>query len=402
MSFIGPPEDAIKSSKHIVFLGTHNANPFRQKIQDWLPNLDLRSTEFVIADNASSDGSATWLKALCSSLGATSHFLQNRRNYGGYGNLISTLEKFPEAMWITTLHQDDFYESNHIQVHLDLIRQSEPNLGMVCSEALSEDLNGYTIPYPRAIWLLENQLDPVTIFLAHLKQHVFPFSGASISTNVLRRFNVPWHSTAFPDTELVMKMIAEFGVKFAEGLTVRYLENPKSESHSLSRQQREFGAFVALIRVFSHPNFRKICDMVPIGARQHFYSSLQEGIASRFTDGTLRSAMNLTVLEIVAEHLSMDENLAALIADGYQRIGDYRAVGHLQVFSAKNQEIPRNLTQGDSIDVTDKTRGYGHKLILLLLRILPRNLRKRIFRFFMKSRLGKRLFPSWHLLWKRD
>lgn len=127
---------------------------------------------------------------------------------------------------------------------------------MICSEAKSRSEANKTIPYPRANWLLRQDADPIAVFLSNLKNHTYPFSGATFAREVLERFPIPWHSTAFPDTEIVMKMCVEYKVRFSTEVTVEYLENAESESHSLSSSQREFGAFQALIRVFFSPQLQ--------------------------------------------------------------------------------------------------------------------------------------------------
>lgn len=390
------------SSEHVVFLGIYNANPFRRKIQDWLPKLDLSSTELVIADNASTDGSEKWLRELSQSLSVNAHFLQNDKNYGGYGNLMNNLKYFPSARWVTTLHQDDFYRDNHVQNHRKVIEKSLDNLGMVCSESKSVDINGHEIPYPRAIWLLERGLDPVTIFIAHLKQHIFPFSGATFATEVLRRYYVPWHSTSFPDTELVMKMIAEFSVRFADGVTVDYLENPVSESHHLSNQQREFGAYVALSRVFAHPNFRKVCQLVPIAKRKFFYKSLNDGLRTRFTDTKLRELISQTMLEIVAEHIGMDSDLADLLVRGYQNVADYRAVAHLRTFSNNEFEPQKLLPTTSDGELPSNNQEPRYVFAFYFFRRIPRKLRIKLFRILMMTKYGKQKFPDWDFIWDKE
>lgn len=390
----------IESIEHIVFLGTYNANRFKDKIHAWLPELDLSSTALVVADNASTDGSEKWLLDLCSSLGFSSQFLRNQFNYGGYGNLMMNLDKFPGAHWITTLHQDDYYASNHVQNHRQVLSKSNPNLGLVCSEAKSIDTSGREVPFPRAFWLLENQMDPVTVFLAHLKQHAFPFSGASISTQVLRKFRVPWHSTAFPDTELVMKMIAEFSVEFAEGITVEYLENPTSESHALESQQKDFGAFVALSRVFAHPTFKRICEMIPIEHRAYFYDSLIDGIQARFADTRIRALLSQAVLEIVAEHIGMDSHLAELLSVGYRDVGDHRAVEHLSILNRASNKSFDGSKGASAEKVFSWAQESKKRYLLFGLGVFPRRIRKFFAIKIMKSRFGKKIFPNWNFDWK--
>ena len=261
---------SIAQFEHVVFLGTFNADPFKVQIQGWLRGLDLAGVGLFVADNHSTDNTVTWMRELIADLNCFSVIAINKGNFGGYGNLAMNLVQFGSAKWVTTLHQDDRYSRNHVQNHRKIISHSAANLGMICSEAISVLPDGRRTGYPRAQWLLEDSPDPVTVFLAHLRNHAYPFSGATFSKDVLLKYPIPWHSTAFPDTEIVMKMAVDFRTEFASDVTVHYPENPSSESHSLTSQDRDFGVFQALLRVFAHPNYKVLCELV---SKKNFQTS---------------------------------------------------------------------------------------------------------------------------------
>ena len=386
---------------HIVFLGVYNADPFRSKIEAWLFELDLSGTALVVADNCSTDESVDWLRTLLAKLGVPNILIENANNYGGYGNLAMNLNLFPDATWVTTLHQDDRYSYDHVQRHRMIASASGSNLGMICSEARSITPEGNSRPYPRADWLLEDSRDPVTVFLAHLKNHAYPFSGATFSQEVLRSFPIPWHSTAFPDTEIVMKMIVDFDVEFAPGVTVEYLENPDSESHSLDQKHRDFGSFLALIRVFAHPNYKRLCDLVPVELIPNFVKALSAGISQRFEDPDLMNLLNQAVLEITTQHFGTTPDLAQALLRGYVRIGDARAVEVLTVLGAhpdilESEAATATASPSESVPVRTRSRR-----IPAVANLIPGPIMKFVFKRFMATRLGKRMFQAWDFDWDR-
>ena len=393
--------EGLASAQHVVFLGIYNADRFRSKIENWLPDLDLSQAHLLIADNCSSDSSMKWLTTFAQKLPNNVTLIRNEKNFGGYGNLSRNLPRFSNAKWVTTLHQDDLYLSAHVRNHREIIEASSSDVGMICSEAKSITEAKRTIPYPRASWLIGQDADPVTIFLANLKHHTYPFSGATFSREVLESYPIPWHSTAFPDTEIVMKMCVEYKFRFSSEVTVEYLENTESESHSLSSSQREFGAFQALIRVFSHPNYKALCGLVEEENRPAFVEALVSGLSQRISDENLRLLLTQSALEITAGYMGTFPQLATHLSRGYLSIGDQSAVNVLGALGA------RNLVQlGTPAKVWESTstRVKSPRLSAIQLQTfgaLPTVLRKGLFRSAMKTKLGKKLFPAWNFDWKR-
>ena len=384
--------------QHVVFLGIYNAERFIPKIGKWLPNLRFGDSALVIADNASTDNSLEKVSDLVQQLRVPYTVIRNAQNYGGYGNFAVNLEYFQNAKWVTTLHQDDSYSFNHIAGHIEILNSPPEKLGMVASEAESIDIRGRSVPYPRASWFLKPDADPVTIFLAHLKQHVFPFSGATFAMQALLDFPIQLHSTAFPETELVMKMVADYSFTFAPGITVEYLENPQSESHSLSGSNRDLGAFHALMRTFAHPNYAKICKAVNPQTLGNFLGALEAGIQLRIRDPRLREILIQTSLELSTQHLGMKPQIADRLVQAYADAKDYRAV---EVLENLGSNVPRDVTFEREKFHQKQRKNWVREWLLNLLRLMPRNLRTILIRGLVASSIGKKLFISWDFDWNR-
>lgn len=393
------PRDKPKNYHHVVFMGLHNPDKFRAKISNWLSGIDLSGTAIYVADNGSAISPESWVRELLEAKGVYYQYIQNDRNYGGYGSLIRNLERLKEVEWITTLHQDDWYAQDHVQGHRQVVKGSGAKLGVICSESISEDTDGRVITYPRGSWLLNDRSDEVGIFLAHLRSQIYPFSGATFRTSILRDYPIPWHSTAFPDTELIMKIAPRYEIKFAEGRTVRYLENPLSESHALTSHQRDFGAFQALIRVFTHEAYSQICEKVAPHDQEKFLKSLVQGIEIRFSDKSMAAIFCQTALEITSTHFGINGEMADFLIEGYRRAGDSAAVSILAGVS--NSADPAATTDEPlALNAPPASNNNLSKLALVLMRIIPRTLRKTVVRGIMRTRLGRRTFPQWNFRWK--
>ena len=397
-------DDSLKPIKaeHVVYLGIFNADEFRNKIESWLPALNLDGAHLVIGDNYSSDTSLSWLIKLVDSIDVKRTIIRNDKNYGGYGGFAINLHRFPETKWFTTLHQDDRYRADHVQKHREVLRANHSNLGMICSEFESVLPNGKKVAYPRAYWFLSQSSDPVTIFLANLKNHAYPFSGATFSRDIFEKFPIPWHSSAFPDTEIVLKMCGEYSVAFAEGLTVEYLENPSSESHSLTPAQREFGSFQALNRVFTHKNFGLVCNSVSLPNQTKFIGGLIDGISVRFRDNQLRRLMTQVALEQSAQHLGFTPDLARELAKGYMSVQDTRAVDVLAAIGGFSTNELKSDLLSPATPISNTTSNTLKSIWFKFFGYLPLKIRKSAFRLLMKSSSAKSRMKAWDFDWERN
>jgi hypothetical protein len=386
--------------EHVVFLGTYNADPFKSKIEKWLPALDLSGAALLVGDNKSTDSTVDWMSNLLGSLDCFAVIRVNDRNFGGYGNLATNLPQLKAAKWITTLHQDDEYSPEHVQNHRQRISVATPDLGMICSEAISVSPNGRRIGYPRAHWLLETRPDPLTVFLAHLKNHAYPFSGATFLKKALLEFPIPWHSTSFPDTEIVMKLAVDYQVEFAEGVTVKYLENPNSESHSLTPEHRDFGSFQALLRVFAHPNYEKLCRLLSERDTPSYLKALEEGISQRFQDIGYSNLMKQAAFEITAQHLGTSPAMATYLSGGYVRVGDVRAI---EILSSLGASIPKHAQPQSHLPPDSNLDGRDLENFGILARLsgyLPRGFRKALFTVLMRTKTGRAKLANWNFDWR--
>jgi hypothetical protein len=141
-----------------------------------------------------------------------------------------------------TLHQYDEYSPDHLEEHSKIMDQASASLGMISSESRSFSPDGRGLSCPRRAWLLGPAGSPADFFIGHLKNHSFPFSAASFGVEMLNNIPIVWQSAAFPDKDMVLRAIPKWSFHYSSRATVRYLENPNSESHDVSRGQRELGS----------------------------------------------------------------------------------------------------------------------------------------------------------------
>jgi hypothetical protein len=374
------------SIDHLAFLGLYNADRYRDRIEKWLTNLDFSGTTLLVVDNSSDDETQIWMARLLSNLKVPLLFSENSSNLGGYGSLYSNLHFATNAKWITMLHQDDLYASNHLQNHKEILLNSPKGLGLICTEPISYSISNKRVSFPRGNWLVGDNAHALTVFLGHLRNHFYPFSGATILKEVLERFPLPIPSQAFPDTEIVMKMCPFYRATFSDFGTVSYLENPDSESHSLEQMQREIGVSEALSRVFLHESFKNLMSSSRVDDWGSLIKHLIEGISTRFSIEKFR----LDIISKALSAISAAIENPQISSDGISKYNNALREDH------SNSWIGSQKTSVFHARASKQAVPYALKVLIKSLIIFtPRKFRIALFRFGMRLRLSKKYFPQW-------
>lgn len=312
---VGDP--SILRAKHVAYLGLFNATTHEESIISWLPKLQMGTIPLLVVDNSSVDDTWNLFRELIGQLHPNSVFVRNAINFGGYGGLAVNLDLLENADWITTFHQDDQYASDHLIVHSQEISLAETNRGIISCEQVSYSPSRERLAVPRAHWFMEPNPDPASLFLANLFHHTLPFSGATIRIEVMREIPIPWHSTAFPDTEIVLRMIPRWNGSITQHATVKYLENPNSESHSIYLEEREFGSFMSLVRIFRSDGFMMLCREIQEDSLDKFASELSQGISSRLSSKSYVDLGVAVALEAMIEFIGPQPALAKRLEQIY-------------------------------------------------------------------------------------
>lgn len=308
-------------ARHVAYLGLYNPTQHLDSIHQWITRVDADGIPLLVVDN--SPQGAQLEKAIIKKWTAFKNivYVRNPMNLGGFGSLATNLDLLSKADWVTTFHQDDQYPAKHLRVHGELAMNATADVAIVASEQESFSPKGEKLGYPRASWFLGAQPDPVALFLANLRHHTIPFSGATFRLEMLRGASIPWHSTSFPDTEIVLKMLPRWSSVVTSDSIVRYLENPTSESHSIPESERDFGASMALVRVFSAAGFGEICKLLDERQIEGFTDALTSALSQRLEGTQAARTTVVLALEVMLEHLGPHPSIASRLEPYYAQIG---------------------------------------------------------------------------------
>ena len=111
--------------------------------------------------------------------------------------------------------------------------------------------------------------------------------------------------------------------------------------------------------------------------------------------------LNQAVLEITTQHFGTTPDLAQALLRGYVRIGDARAVEVLTVLGAHPDILESEATTATAAPSRSAPVRTRSRRIPAVANLIPRPIMKFVFKRFMATRLGKRMFQAWDFDWDR-
>jgi hypothetical protein len=289
-----------KNPSITIYLGIYNAEKYLDSLFEQIKSQDNQNFKLLVVDNNSLRINKNMFRKWETLYKNNFKFVQNKINYGGHGSLFKNIDKI-KTKWFCTLHQDDFYKSNHISTLVDLISEVENNVVGVSTTMGSMTLDGKILnSKPRASWFSYN-LDEPGQFLQNLKSQAVPYPATAFKLAVFKKTFVPFHNPTFSDTEQTLKMLAYGRFIFSQKETMYYRENPKSESHTLNKTEISIGSGVALSRVVNSIEFKSVIKKVSEKNRGKFVSQLTDALSFRISDGELLKTLQINALEVMVD-----------------------------------------------------------------------------------------------------
>jgi glycosyltransferase involved in cell wall biosynthesis len=283
-----------------VFLGLYNAERYINSLQDQISGQILKGYTLIVVDNHSGDSTWQLIQEWPGKFECNVVLVKNPINLGGSGSINLNLD-LVNTEWVTYLHQDDFYFSYHLDTLLTAAERASNETVSISTSMGSMDGEGKRIPGKiRAGWLLTNK-NRETNFLANLRSQSVPWGSTIFRTQGYREVVSNWHSNAFPDTEMILKLLCIGETDFLNIETMLYRENPLSESHRVQKIESSVASATSLARVFSSDNFIKFTSELDINSRSQFFTGVMSAISIRLGKNNLTPLIQL----IAAESLSV-------------------------------------------------------------------------------------------------
>jgi hypothetical protein len=282
-----------------VFVGIFNGEKYLVSLLEQMETQINQDVYWLVVDNHSSDRSWEIVKSWIVRFPGRITIVRNPTNVGATGSMSINFDLI-HTPWVTFFHQDDFYKPDHLLVLSNAVLKAKPEVVAISTDMGSISSSGKILGSPpRSIWFQKTN-DPITAFLTNLRAQSIPWGSSAFLVEPFVKVLPAWHSTSFPDTEMVLKL-CNYG-KFINipRETMLYQENEMSESHSINYTEKMIGATAALSRVFASQEFVMLCKSVAESDKTDFVSAVLKGIKTRLGESPLATLVSLIASESMA------------------------------------------------------------------------------------------------------
>lgn len=320
----------------ILWVGIYNGSSYLDSLVNQLKSQTVNDFDLLVVDNGSTDDSWEHLQDWLTVFKGRITLVKNPINLGFIGSMQLN-EDLINSDWVLQIHQDDYYFMNHVEVHLDHIRNAKHEVVAVSTDMASMRNDGKRLPsLPRASWFPSGK-DLPSQFLQNLMALSIPWPSTSFRTKELFESFVPWHNFAFMDVEITLRILTRGKVVHVKKQTMKYRENPVSASHSINDHERGFGAAIGLTRIVSSNEFLIVAREVHPSDRDKFADAIKRGIEIRLGKTELVDFIHLMALESMAFAWKYENNTPIeVIYSDYKKINSTSVVKLLDGIILKN------------------------------------------------------------------
>lgn len=400
-----------ESNRLTIFIGIYNGIPYLDSLKQQLINQDHNEVPIVVVDNCSNDDSWNALQTWKQVFGSRLTLHRNPVNLGAGGSLDAALKSgLIKTEWFTTMHQDDFYLENHIEALIKEIDKDDPRVVAICTLMGSMDEKGITQPTPpRAAWLVSNT-SQVDSFLLNLRTQALSWPTSAFRTKEFIQCFAPWHSPTFSDTETTLKLCGYGEFRYIQTETIKYRENPNSESHVINLLESTIGASIGLTRIFSSPEFAQVLSKVEERDRSDFYQELVASIKTRLGSSSLSDFVQILATEECCRTWSYSElQSSKSLAEVYASVGS--EFSSTLIASQINERTPiSNQDMEETLRIIANRKGEmilgrasiknRNKVLIRNISKLPLSVRKRLFKIYVHLNSIKNPDYYWNIFWK--
>lgn len=331
--------------KLTFFVGVYNSLEYLSELYESINCQKNENFKILLVDNNSTDG--TWEEVLewQTELPQRIQLVRNPINVGGTATLQLNLDLI-STEWFASFHQDDIYLPNHAETLIEAIEICNSKDIMISTEMLSIDESGAELPMkPRSSWLISDMTKEEQ-FVANVFVHSVYWPCTAFRTKQFKEITVPWHSAAFPDTEILLRLLCLGKSLQISVPSVYYRENPKSMSHYLGIEEKLFVAADGLLRVFNSSQFAALIEEQDEMALDVFVESLIKGINVRLENSSILSTLVcLHVLETInAKNDYQNIKLLFRLTELYKKLSGERTIEVLENVARFQQEKTSTLS----------------------------------------------------------
>ena len=376
-----------KESRLTVFIGIYNAMPFMKDLLSSIENQNWTAdAHLLLVDNASSDGSWELFKESLPELPCQVTLVSNRVNLGALGSIYRNADLI-KSEWMTFIHQDDLYLPNFLRSCLREIEVSR-------SEKVSTiSFDYFTIAgkerashSPNPTWFAKGWPAHVA-FLENLSNHSVPWPCTVFKSEYLLGSPVPFHSSAFLDTEIALNRVNTGRHLYVSEKVMNYRIHGESGSHSLPSGEAEILRSTSILRVVNSTDFADLVKTIPVSEQATWMSDVILAAERYVKSMSLKCLLRMSIAEAIVLALdyrnSSCNKILALALDSIGAKGSGRLIEGLGGAEASSPSIEMFERAKELNPVLTETRPV-RRLMWRAASKLPRFLVVLIFRFVPK------------------
>jgi len=323
-----------------VFLGTFNAEPWIEQVISSLEAQDCAPFKVKIIDNASTDNTIALIEEIFSSNTFKNEYtlLKNNKNIGPISSFLDRLDQF-EGEWIVMIHQDDIYHPDHISTLTSAIKASNENTGVIFTAMKRIDGEGNVKISPPTLSSKLSKTDRLENFILSLQISPINFPACALRASELLTTNTARHTTAFNDTEMLLRIMCVSDIYYVPSETMHYRVYPGNAAALTSSLANDRAIFVGLVELFHSKEVDQVLSLAKTSSHwEKLIESINQAIEIRIKDNEIQNLTRNMIAETLVRRLGYH----------HREVTDFLANSLISLGLTRESEIARNLYQDSS------------------------------------------------------
>ena len=373
-----------------VFLGTYNAEPWIERAIHALENQDAEPFTVKIIDNASTDGTINILEKIFNNYKLRNKYvlIKNSKNIGAISTFLDQLHLF-DSEWILMVHQDDYYHSNHVSTLANQLKSVSNSTSCIFTAMKRINASGEEILAPPT---LSSQLsnDRVQNFMLSLQISPVNFPACALRISDLKKVDTTRHTTAFNDTELLLRLMCISDFKYLPVETMHYRVFPGNASSSTSTKSNDRAVFVGMNEILHSDEFKKLLTSINSKAQfEKLVNAIDQAIDIRISSTDLQNLMkNIAAETLIRQKKYEISPISSFLINSLKSLGlenEASTVNNLTNYS--NANVVDLISKGEKSfqdqDIYHLTYSFDKKI--KMLGFFSLELREKIYNQLFRS-----------------
>jgi len=288
-----------------VFLGTFNAEPWIQPVINSLEAQDCAAFNVKIIDNASTDNTVSLIEEIFSRSTMKNNYvlIRNNRNIGPISSFLDRLDQF-ESDWIVMMHQDDIYDSNHINTLTKAMTDSDQETGIIFTAMKRIDGQGNVNISPPTLSSKLSTIDRLENFMLSLQISPINFPACALKKSELLKTDTARHTTAFNDIEMLLRIMCVSDVIYVPRETMHYRVYAGNAASITSSLANDRAILVGLVELFHSREVNQVLDLVSTPSQwKKLIDSINQAIQIRIANVDIQNLARNLIAEALTRRI---------------------------------------------------------------------------------------------------